>query len=127
MITIEMTVRFDETHRDYALIRASLQSMFTGIMGRAGCDGGSFITRESWPFSRLPDAWPYVDPMPGKYWKDKDGSWYAWTPNGILAGLSKHQVTEHEDGSITVSPSIQAWDLSKTYHGYLERGQWRDA
>lgn len=35
-----------------------------------------------------------------------------------------HVVTEHEDGTITVEPSI----LCRTcgWHGYLERGVWRE-
>lgn len=35
-----------------------------------------------------------------------------------------HQVTEHEDGTITVTPSIQCRVCG--WHGYLERGVWRE-
>jgi hypothetical protein len=39
-----------------------------------------------------------------------------------------HTVTEHEDGTITVSPSIlDERPGCGTYHGWLERGVWRDA
>ena len=51
--------------------------------------------------------------------------WYAMTPSGMLAGLSDHTVTEHEDGTISVSPSILVNDGQKDWHGYLERGTWR--
>lgn len=61
---------------------------------------------------------------------DAGGGWYAKTPNGEPANLTGHSVTEHEDGTITVVPSIavstsrggQKVDL---YHGFLERGVWR--
>ena len=37
-----------------------------------------------------------------------DGNWYAVPPGtDLLAGLAKHEVIEHEDGTITVSPSIE--------------------
>ena len=52
--------------------------------------------------------------------------WYACTPNGHLANLSRHEVTEHADGTITVSPSILVSDgEGPVWHGYLERGVWR--
>lgn len=66
---------------------------------------------------------------PGDYWKE--GSiWYGVAPNGMLCNLSKHQVTEHEDGTITVSPSIRVSGVrtqggSDEWHGYLEAGVWR--
>jgi hypothetical protein len=50
--------------------------------------------------------------------------WYVCHPDGTLGRLVNHTVTEHEDGTITVSPSI----LSRSpggWHGYLERGEWR--
>lgn len=68
---------------------------------------------------------------PGDYgfWAD-GGHWVGITPLGYAANLSAHQVLEHEDGTITVSPSIrvstrrQDKDL-ELWHGYLERGVWR--
>ena len=51
--------------------------------------------------------------------------WYAMTPSGMLAGLSNHAVTEHDDGTISVLPSILVNDGQKDWHGYLERGVWR--
>lgn len=44
-----------------------------------------------------------------------------------LVHLSRHDITEHEDGTITVSPSI-LWQhhSGRTWHGYLERGVWRE-
>jgi hypothetical protein len=50
------------------------------------------------------------------------------TPNGHVGDVSRHDVVEHDDGTITVSPSILVSDASGTqYHGFLERGVWRDA
>ncbi|HEX6985598.1 MAG TPA: hypothetical protein VF170_09485 [Planctomycetaceae bacterium] len=58
----------------------------------------------------------------------RDGvrTWMVRTPNGHLGDLSAHDVTENDDGTITVSPSIlisspQQGDL---YHGFLRYGEW---
>ena len=47
------------------------------------------------------------------------------TPNGILGTCSTkiHAVTDEQDGSITVSPSILI--LPNEWHGYLDHGVWR--
>lgn len=68
---------------------------------------------------------------PGDYlWWPKAGGWYACTPNGHHANLGRHSVVEHEDGTITVSPSILVSEgyrgvQREVWHGYLERGVWR--
>lgn len=65
--------------------------------------------------------------IPGDYvqWR---GQWWACTPNGYLGNLGDHEVTEHADGSITVSPSILVSDLrGQLYHGYLRAGVWSGA
>lgn len=74
-------------------------------------------------------------PAPGDYWLMPDQGWFACTPDGRLAGLGNHTVTEHEDKTITVSPSILVsagvgyGNITTTFksywHGYLERGVWR--
>ena len=46
----------------------------------------------------------------------------------VVCALGAHDVVEHEDGTITVSPSIQVTrriDEPELWHGYLERGIWR--
>ena len=58
---------------------------------------------------------------PGDYGKDNNGLWWVRPPKGG-AGVLDHEVVEHEDGTITVSPSI----LGPEYHGFLERGVWRE-
>jgi hypothetical protein len=81
---------------------------------------------------RLPDGTDWSSAVPnGAYWKSvHDGRWDATTPNGLLANLRGHQVTEHDDGTITVSPSIEvnrgrANPTKGYWHGFLERGVWR--
>lgn len=62
--------------------------------------------------------------QPGDYWNGPLG-WAGKLPNGMRCGLAKHQITEHGDGTITVSPSILVhgeWP----WHGFLERGVWRE-
>lgn len=65
----------------------------------------------------------------GEAARDPDtGIYYARTPNGLIANLRAHEVIEHQDGTITVSPSIEVVRPGATgYHGYLERGLWREA
>lgn len=75
---------------------------------------------------RLPDD--TRDFRPGDYGR-VNGAWQARTPEGHLGNLSGHQVTEHEDGTVTVSPSIRVVGGSGdafAWHGYLERGVWRE-
>ena len=78
---------------------------------------------------RLPDGEPVSEP--GDYGRDEYGAWQGMTPNGRIGSLAGHDVIEHEDGTITVSPSILVhpdqggWER-KGWHGYLERGIWRE-
>jgi hypothetical protein len=62
-----------------------------------------------------------------EYAQRPDGTWYAASPNGLIGNLGGHQVTEHEDGTITVRPSIlvSSRGSEARWHGYLERGVWR--
>jgi len=58
---------------------------------------------------------------PGKVW------WVACSPNGIPGNLINHEVIEHEDGTISVKPSILInADRPNKWHGYLEHGIWRE-
>lgn len=62
---------------------------------------------------------------PGEYGK-YNGEWYCQPPGtDLLGGLRNHTVVEHEDGTITVSPSILISGWREQWHGYLERGIWR--
>ena len=60
------------------------------------------------------------------YGQEKDGTWYFKHPDTGLGSLAGHEVLEHEDGTITVAPSIQITSGSATVHGYLVGGHWRD-
>lgn len=81
---------------------------------------------------RVPDGTSPHLYEPGDYGRWK-GGWYARCPGDgprrLQGNLSQHHVTEHDDGTITVSPSILVtaeWaGVPQTWHGYLERGQWR--
>jgi len=64
----------------------------------------------------------------GDYGKNlKDNNWYARPFGGHTGGLKEHCVVEHEDGTITVSPSILIEGYDGQWHGYLEKGVWREA
>ena len=86
---------------------------------------------------RLPDSifgepgggWEnWKDSQPGDYMivrrelQGKDAL-YIRDPAGRVGACRDHAVTEHEDGTITVSPSI--FDAPDGWHGWLERGVWR--
>jgi len=69
-----------------------------------------------------------ISETPGAYGTGNGKDWYCTTPNGLLGNLGAHQVEEHEDGTITVRPSIlvTGGGADTSYHGFLERGVWRD-
>lgn len=79
-----------------------------------------------------PDEDWIVNMQPCDYGREPEGSrsWYCRLPSGALANLGAHEVTEHEDGTITVAPSIRVSGGppgSTPWHGFLERGIWREA
>lgn len=68
--------------------------------------------------------------LPGEYGIDDRGIWMCCTPNGNMGDLNGHRVTEHDDFTITVSPSILVVVYAEgkereLWHGYLEKGIWR--
>lgn len=64
---------------------------------------------------------------PGAYGTANGKDWFCTTPNGMLGNLASHQVQEHEDGTITVSPSILVSGAqTESWHGFLQRGIWRE-
>ncbi len=75
-----------------------------------------------------PETYPLETGEYGKY--SVDGNWYAVPPNQphLYAALAGHTIVEHEDGTITVSPSIlvTAEHRGLSWHGYLEAGVWRE-
>ena len=87
---------------------------------------------------KLRDDGTYGCLAPGEYGKDEAGVWHCCAPapvdadgfgfHGTLGdgqGIRGHNVIEHEDGTITVSPSILITRHDGSWHGYLDRGVWR--
>ncbi|KKM93625.1 hypothetical protein LCGC14_1206560 [marine sediment metagenome] len=68
---------------------------------------------------------------PGDYGQGSDELWYCRPPNPEihLGNLRAHQVEEHEDGTITVSPSIliEEGTGGPLWHGWLKKGEWTEA
>jgi len=65
---------------------------------------------------------------PGEYMKLDNGNWMLCLPTGIHGTINNTwNIVEHEDGTITVSPSIQVTCHVPKYswHGFLEKGVWR--
>jgi hypothetical protein len=81
-----------------------------------------------------PDANGHVDIVPGTYWQDSAGAWWVCTPSGYAGILSAHDVVEHDDGTISVTPSILTpfgpvksdgvTPNPRYWHGYLTNGEW---
>jgi len=77
---------------------------------------------------RMPDGSPLHDGF------EKHGYpfWICCSPNGHAGNLKAHEVIEHEDGTITVSPSIlisrgghgSGKPVEELWHGFLRRGVW---
>jgi len=78
---------------------------------------------------RLPDVEPGsfpegFDSTVMSYWKQSE-TWMMHFPPYTLGNLSKHTVTEHEDRTISVAPSIKVTNPQGTHrHGFLRRGVW---
>ena len=58
--------------------------------------------------------------------------WFIRPPGHHAGGIPHHEVVEHEDKTITVSPSIllistdEQEDDRDEWHGFLEHGVWRE-
>jgi len=50
----------------------------------------------------------------------------AMCPDGHLGNLANHDVTEYDDGTITVSPSILIKAHDGKWHGFLRAGVWEE-
>lgn len=64
----------------------------------------------------------------GGYAKASDGEWFVRPPGTRMgASIVNHDVVEHDNETITVSPSIaySTPDRDDYWHGYLEHGVWR--
>ena len=64
---------------------------------------------------------------PGEYFKIGEHLWAVKAPNGDEGTIGKpHIVVEHDDGTISVMPSLQ-FQHGGRWHGYLDHGVWREA
>ena len=63
----------------------------------------------------------------GDYGQDSRGVWCVRPPGQHAGGIPSHKVTEHDDGTITVRPSIVLHnpDGSQAWHGFLIKGEWK--
>jgi len=64
------------------------------------------------------------------YWKHEGDVWFIHFPECGYGNLRNHKIEEHEDGSITVSPSIRMMGHKDgkpmERHGFLVRGRWHE-
>lgn len=70
-----------------------------------------------------------IDPESICYWKHEGlNEWYIHFPDrgagDLMGNLANHTVTENEDGTITVTPSILTWNKVERRHGFLTKGIW---
>lgn len=57
----------------------------------------------------------------------RDGVAWVCLPSGVgPSQLRGWDLVEHDDGTITVSPSIHDVGTPNGWHGFLERGVWRE-
>jgi hypothetical protein len=72
-----------------------------------------------------------IDPAVMSYWKMPGGTWRLYIPRCGIGNLANHAVTEHDDGTISVQPSVllMGHDVGKrtTRYGFLDHGEWREA
>jgi hypothetical protein len=78
---------------------------------------------------RRPDNYDWRQSEPGDYgFQDWTGQreLYIRDPFGVVGRITSHTVTEHEDGTVTVDPSIAPPDGAEpgAFHGWLRRGVW---
>lgn len=82
--------------------------------------------RLDWPEEMIPIE-REVGMEPGDYAGPWHGLWLVRAPNGDWGSIAnRHTIEQHEDCTITVSPSIQ-FETGSRWHGYLRRGVWSEA
>ena len=78
-----------------------------------------------------PDKDNCLNLQPCDYGRDNDGIWLVRTPNVNIGEccINRWNIIEHEDKTITASPSIMVKggpDGKYSWHGFLEKGIWRE-
>jgi hypothetical protein len=90
-----------------------------------------------WPPALEPGDYCRVAPLRAsdgrEFTAEERGAWWTapyWmgcSPNDHTCNLSRHDVLENADGTITVSPSILISDTrGPVWHGYLRDGVWSE-
>jgi hypothetical protein len=82
------------------------------------------LQEASGPDGFIPGCYWFVEPGHAKVGREL---WLV-DPTGHVGRVPNHTVTEFEDGTVTVSPSIltTSSDHGHDWHGYLEQGVWRE-
>jgi len=62
----------------------------------------------------------------GEYGQGISGVWLCRPFKFYTGSLLRHDIIEHEDGTITVSPSILIQYSNERWHGYLIKGIWTE-
>lgn len=79
---------------------------------------------------RVEDNTPIHVLNPGEYCKYTLDSvkpyWQCCLPNGSYGNLTRHNILEHKDGTITVTPSILTKGSQAPWHGYLLEGIFKE-
>lgn len=59
-------------------------------------------------------------------WMNTMNRWQICAPDGSQGSIATHKVIEHDDGTVTMTPSLD-WSQRRPggWHGFLERGIWR--
>ena len=100
--------------------------MVSGIVGSRMKNTNSGFLEPGW----LQQPSSYGRVLVEKYLNTPVGWWNIVAPNGDACSLNPkiHTVTEHDDGTITVDPSIDM-SINKPggWHGWLVRGVFYDA
>jgi len=102
------------------------------ILGAMNAISADTFGKNKMQGKRIADGeWPENQGEYSKHKTDQGIIWFCRPPHpGISIGsLSAHTVVEHEDGTITVSPSIffnMDHPDHPRWHGYLEHGIWRE-
>lgn len=61
----------------------------------------------------------------GDYGCDGRGVWCVRPPGCHAGGIPHHTVTEHEDKTVSVNPSIVLDHGTMRWHGWLKKGVWK--
>jgi len=68
-----------------------------------------------------------ITAIPDGGWAKTENGWYVRPPGTRrAASIQGHDVVEHDDGTITVTPSLRysSWNRNDYWHGWLTAGQW---